>query len=99
MKLTQHYKLTIPQFFLSKVFSFFFGGKVCLLFPFLAVPYGMWDLSFPIKDWTWAPALEVQSLNPWTTREVPKRVLQKKKNFFHRVLDFIKHASEKKKNF
>ena len=31
----------------------------------------MWDLSSPTQNQTCAPAVEVQSLNHWTTREVP----------------------------
>ena len=34
--------------------------------------WGMWDLSFPIKDWgTLSPRVGVWSLNHWTTGEVP----------------------------
>ena len=32
---------------------------------------GMWDLSSLTRGWTPYPALEMQSLNHWTTREVP----------------------------
>ena len=48
--------------------------KMCLslfLFYFLATPCGMWD---PVSQSGIEPmphALEVQSLNHWTTREVP----------------------------
>ena len=31
----------------------------------------MWDLSSLPRDGTHAPAVEVQSLNHWTTREAP----------------------------
>ena len=31
----------------------------------------MWDPSSPLRDQTQIPALEAQSLNHWTTREVP----------------------------
>ena len=37
---------------------------------FLAVLYGMWDLSSLPRNRTHIPLLEAQSLNPWTTREV-----------------------------
>ena len=40
-------------------------------FKLLAVQRGMWDLSSPTRDLTHAPELEAQSLNHWTTREVP----------------------------
>ena len=33
----------------------------------------MWDLSSLNRDQTCAPALEVWSLNHWTTKDVPKR--------------------------
>ena len=32
----------------------------------------MWDLSSPTKDGTGAPAVAVQNLNHWTTREAPR---------------------------
>ena len=41
-------------------------------FFFLAVMCGMRDLSSLTRDWTQDPALELQSLNQWTTREVPQ---------------------------
>ena len=31
----------------------------------------MWDLSSPTRDRTHDPCIERQSLNTWTTREVP----------------------------
>ena len=31
----------------------------------------MWDLSSPICDLACSPVLEAQSVNDWTTREVP----------------------------
>ena len=31
----------------------------------------MWDLSFPMRDWTRIPCTARQILNYWTTREVP----------------------------
>ena len=39
---------------------------------FLAVLYSMWDLSSLTKDGTCAPAVAVQNLNHWTTREAPR---------------------------
>jgi len=35
----------------------------------------MWGLSSVTRDGTHAPAVEVQSLNHWTAREVPPRDL------------------------
>ena len=43
--------------------GFFFGGGGIMLL-------GLWDLSSPIKNQTCTPALEVQSLNHWTIKEV-----------------------------
>ena len=40
------------------------------IFNFLATVWGRWDLSSPTRDQTGLPALEVQSLNHWITREV-----------------------------
>ena len=34
-------------------------------------PWGMWDLSSPTRDRTCTPCIEMQSLNHWTTKEVP----------------------------
>ena len=36
---------------------------------FLALPYGLWDLSSSTRDWTWPLAVKVQSSNHWVTRE------------------------------
>ena len=36
----------------------------------------MWDLSFLTREQTCAPAVDVQSLNHWTTREVPRHDLK-----------------------
>ena len=40
-------------------------------FFFLAAPSCLWDLSSLSRNQTQAPAVEAQSLNHWTTREVP----------------------------
>ena len=37
----------------------------------LGMQCSMWDLSSPTRGQTQAPALEAQSLNHWTIREVP----------------------------
>ena len=37
---------------------------------FLAKPHGMWDVSFPTGITSLPLALEAQSLNHWTAREV-----------------------------
>ena len=41
------------------------------------LPWGMWDLSSPPRDWTCAPCFGRQILNHWTTREVLNRVFNR----------------------
>ena len=51
-----------------------FTELVTTLFLFYVLgfsPWGMWDLSSPTRDWTATPFIGRQSLNHWTTREVP----------------------------
>ena len=44
---------------------------ILFLFYVLAfLPWGMWYLSPPVRDWTCTPSLEAQSLNHWSAREV-----------------------------
>ena len=43
-------------------------------FSFFLAPHSMWDITSLTRDWTQASAEEVQSLNHWTTREVPENV-------------------------
>ena len=50
------------NFFFPFIFAFYL----------LAALYNMWGLSSLIRHWTFDPALEVQSFNHWTIREVPK---------------------------
>ena len=45
-----------------------------LLLFFLNIFGSLWALSSQAKDRTHAPALAVQSLNHWTTRESPEPV-------------------------
>ena len=47
------------------------GEHVGLLSFLLAEPHSMWDLSSPTRFKLASPALEAQSFNHWTTREVP----------------------------
>ena len=59
------------QFFIQRslrIFFFFF-------FFFLATQFGMGDLSSPTRDRTYAPAVEVQSLNHWIPSEVTPHTL------------------------
>ena len=37
----------------------------------LTIPHGLQDLSFPIRDWTWAMAVKESNPNHWTTGELP----------------------------
>ena len=39
---------------------------------FLAMPHGVWDLSFPTEDPTCVPCSGSVRINLWTTREVPE---------------------------
>ena len=34
--------------------------------------HGMWDLSFPTRDWTCSNCIGSMEFNHWTTREVPR---------------------------
>ena len=34
-------------------------------------PWGMWDLSYPSRDWTHTPCIRSQNSNYWTVRKVP----------------------------
>ena len=62
-------------------YSFIFAGRfpskthfvgLCAYFLlFLAALCGMWDLSFPTRDQTGAQCSGEESLNHWTTKEVP----------------------------
>ena len=45
------------------LFGGFFEGEV-------ATPCSMWDISSLIRDQTYTPYVEAQSLNLWTAREV-----------------------------
>ena len=46
------------------------GHPFAFIIIILAMLSGTWDLSSPTRNQTRTPALEVQSLNQWTTREV-----------------------------
>ena len=45
--------------------------QYCLFYVLGFSSWGMWDLSSPTRDWTATPFIGRQSLNHWTTREVP----------------------------
>ena len=73
------FKFSVYSFFFL---VFFWGGPffkvfiefvtILLLFHVLVFwPWGMWDPSSPTRDWTCTPCIARQSLNHWTTREVP----------------------------
>ena len=52
---------------------------------FLTVPWDMQYLSSPTKNQTHAPAVEVQSLNYWTTKEGPygQIIITKEPRIYH----------------
>ena len=71
------YELTPAHFssFISHSLSLLLTALACSLktfFFFLAAPCGMWDLSSRLRIEPVPPALEAQSLNHWTAREVPE---------------------------
>lgn len=45
---------------------------LCCCCCYCCSPYSMLNPSFPAEAWIHKPAVEVQSLSCWTTREVPK---------------------------
>ena len=53
------------------VLDFCLLGLFCCIL-LLAVSCSLWDLSALTRDWTHTPCVERQSINHWTTREVPK---------------------------
>ena len=55
-----------------EVCFWFLNVKVPAFFFFLAMSLGSWDLSFQNSIEPGAPAVETQSLNQWTAREVQK---------------------------
>ena len=61
--------LIIFQDFL-KVFLNLLQYCFCFMLSFVFQPWGMWDLSFPTRDWTSIPCIRRQSLNRWTTKEI-----------------------------
>ena len=42
----------------------------------VVTPCGLWDLSSPIRDWTWATAVKALSPNRWTIRGIPWEVFE-----------------------
>ena len=92
---TRHYKLTIPQFFLSKVFSFF-GEGVCLFFPFWTCHMACEILDSLSRIEPEPQHRKYRVLTPGPPGKSLK-VFYKRKTKIHRVLDFMKHASGKKK--
>ena len=51
---------------------FLLKDSISFYLTFLAMLCGMWDLSSLTRDRTCTPALEVQSLNHWTSRDIPE---------------------------
>ena len=61
--------------FLSLYWIFYnIPSVLCLLF----WPWGMWDLGSLIRDRTYNPCIGRWSLNHWTTKKVPPKVLSSK---------------------
>ena len=54
-----------------KVFCIEFATTLSLFYVSFFWPWGMWDLSFQIRDWICTPCMGRWSLHHWTTREVP----------------------------
>ena len=80
VELISHYVicLTTMQSFFSLVLIFCSSWIFCISFHFclfLAMPHSMWNLSS--RDQPLPHAVEAQSPNHWTTREVPLAVLSK----------------------
>ena len=48
------------------------GGSFLFCSWIMAISRGKWDTSSPTRDWTCTPCIGKQSLNHWTSREVPK---------------------------
>ena len=44
----------------------------CTFILFYFWPRGIWNLSFPTRDWTYTPCIGRWSLNHWTIRKVPQ---------------------------
>ena len=64
----------IQIFFLRWIIFKVFIEFVTILLLFYVLVFwlqGMWDLSSPTRDWILTPCIGRQSLNHWTTREVP----------------------------
>jgi len=61
------------DFFMWTIFKAFNEFvTIWLLFHSLAFwLQGMWDLSFPIRNWNHTPCIEKRNLKHWTSREVP----------------------------
>ena len=41
------------------------------IYNLVAIPSGMWDFSYPTKDWTCAASVEAERPNHWISREIP----------------------------
>ena len=76
----------IHSFFFFNVDHFFLSVYwICyniasFLYVLVVWSWGMWDLSSLTRDRTLSPCVGRQSLNPWTTREVPYTFFSKKHN-------------------
>ena len=79
--LLSHFVPASPDFFFFFDVDYFFKVfiefvTILLLFYVLVFwPQGMWDLSSSTWDWTHTHCIGRQSINHWTTREVPDSFL------------------------
>ena len=64
--------LTQLNYFQLSLCFLWIAADLCF-FSFFSSTEHMWDLSFPTRDGTGAPAMEAWSLNHWTAREFPHR--------------------------
>ena len=56
--------------FYSLTQSIYLFIYICI-YNLLAIPTGMWDFSYPTKNWTCAASVEAERPNHWISREIP----------------------------
>ena len=61
---------TLARSVLVPIFDSFFFFSLCIFY-ILAALHGIWERSPPTRDQSHAPCIGRQSLNHWTSREVP----------------------------
>ena len=73
------FKHVFKEFWIFFFWLFWVFAVVCWLSScdvWAYLPRDMWDLSSLTRDWTCTPCIGTQLLNHWTTREVPKLILE-----------------------